>query len=693
MIRRFTLPTLLLVSTFALSITASGQNPNAESHRPDIVRPDHFDVSKPLRDLYAVGTARTRSDFEPKRTEAVGNVNPKGVDPLAAQSLAMSAASVSSGNNFDGVPVDSARRVAPPDTNGAVGATQYVQWVNLRFAVFDKVSGAMAAGFPKQGNSIWAGFADTACANNNDGDPIVQYDKAANRWILTQFSVSTTPYRQCVAVSTTSDATGSYARYSYSYSTDFNDYPKLGVWPDGYYITYNMFRNGATFIGSKACAFDRAAMLAGTAANQQCFQLSSSFGSLLPSDLDGATAPPTGTPNLLVNFGTNALRVWKFHVDWANSANSTLTGPATVNVAAFARTCNGGTCIPQPGTSNQLDSLADRLMYRLAYRNFGDHEALVVNHSVSSGSTSGVRWYELRNPTGGTMASGTPVVYQQGTFQPDANWRWMGSAAMDKVGNLAIGYSLSSSSIVPSIRFAYRDPADPLGTLSNETSLYVGGGSQTSTLHRWGDYSSISVDPVDDCTLWYTTEYIPSNGSFNWNTRIANFKFSTCGGSPGNTPPVASFTVNCTNLDCTFTDTSTDSDGSVVAWNWGFGDSGTSVTQNPTHTYAAGGTYSVSLTVTDNGGATNTSTQNVTVSSPTGITLSAVGSKVKGLEKVDLSWSGANPVDVYRNGTKIATVSGTTYTDNLNARGTGTYAYQVCAAGTSTCSNTATVVF
>lgn len=692
--RRFTLPTLLLVSTFALSITASGQIPNAESHRPDIVRPDHFDVSKPLRDLYAVGTARTRSDFEPKRTEAVGNVNPKGVDPLAAQSLATSAASVASGSNFDGVPVDSARRVAPPDTNGAVGATQYVQWVNLRFAVFDKVSGAMAAGFPKQGNSIWAGFADTACANNNDGDPIVQYDKAANRWILTQFSVSTTPYRQCVAVSTTSDATGSYARYSYSYSTDFNDYPKLGVWPDGYYITYNMFRNGATFIGSKACAFDRAAMLAGTAANQQCFQLSSSFGSLLPSDLDGATGPPTGTPNLLVNFGTNALRVWKFHVDWANSANSTLTGPATVNVAAFARACNGGTCIPQPGTSNQLDSLADRLMYRLAYRNFGDHEALVVNHSVSSGSTSGVRWYELRNPTGGTMASGTPVVYQQGTFQPDANWRWMGSAAMDKVGNLAIGYSLSSSSIVPSIRFAYRDPADPLGTLSNETSLYVGGGSQTSTLHRWGDYSSISVDPVDDCTLWYTTEYIPANGSFNWNTRIANFKFSTCGGSPGNTPPSASFTFTCTDLTCTFTDTSTDSDGSVVAWNWGFGDSGTSSTQNPSHTYAAGGTYSVSLTVTDNGGATNTSTQNVTVSPPTGITLSAVGSKVKGLEKVDLSWSGANPVDIYRNGIKIATsVPGSTYTDNLNTRGAGTYAYQVCAAGTNTCSNTATVVF
>jgi PKD repeat protein len=681
-----------------LFIEVNGQNSNAIEHRAQVVRPDHHDISPPLRDLNFFGKAKTRSDFEPKRTESLGNSNPKGADPLAATSFTTTAASVSPVNSFDGVPVDPSYRVAPPDTNGAVGATQYVQWVNLRFAVFDKATGTMAAGFPKQGNAIWAGFADTACANNNDGDPIVQYDKAANRWILTQFSVSTTPYKQCVAVSTTSDATGTYARYSYSYSSNFNDYPKVGVWPDGYYITYNMFQNGAIFIGARACAFDRAAMLAGAPATQQCFQLSSSYGSLLPSDLDGATAPPAGTPNLLLNIGsTSPLRVWKFHVDWVNPANTTLTGPTNITVASFSRACGGGTCIPQPGTTNQLDSLADRLMYRLAYRNFGDHEALVVNHSVSSGSVSGIRWYELRNPSGGSMASGTPVLYQQGTFQPDSIWRWMGSATMDKVGNIAIGYSISSSGQVPSIRFAFREPGDALGALGNETFIFNGGGSQTSTLHRWGDYSSISVDPVDDCTLWYTTEYLPANGSFNWNTRISNFKFSTCGGSGGNTPPVASFTYSCTNLSCTFTDTSTDSDGTVNGWSWNFGDGGTSPSQNPSHTYGAGGNYSVSLIVTDNGGATNTSTQNVIVTAPsTGITLSATGYKVKGLQKADLSWSGATTptIDVYRTGAFLTnTANDGFHTDNINARGSGSYTYKVCETGGGACSNTVNVIF
>lgn len=417
-------------------------------------------------------------------------------------------------------------------------------------------------------------------------------------------------------------------------------------------------------------------------------------------------------------------------------------------------------------------------MYRLAYRNFGDHESLVVNHSVASNSVSGLRWYELRNSAGSNMANGTPVVYQQGTFQPDSNWRWMGSAAMDKVGNLAIGYSLSSSTITPAIRFAYREPGDALGSLGNESFIFNGGGSQTSTLHRWGDYSTISVDPVDDCTLWYTTEYIPANGSFNWNTRIANFKFSTCGAgtnapptssfsfnctglnctftdgssdsngtiaswnwnfgdsststvqnpshtfaaggtysvslqvtdngganststqnvtvSAGNTPPTSAFTVSCTNLNCTFTDASSDSDGAIASWNWSFGDSTGSVLQNPTHSYSAGGTYLVTLTVTDNGGASNSSSQNVTVTPASGFSLSALGYKVKGLQKADLTWSGApaGSIDIFRNGSKLTTVSGgTTFTDNINSRGSGTYIYQVCQAGTSNCSNTATVVF
>jgi len=413
---------------------------------------------------------------------------------------------------------------APPDTNGAVGATQYVQWVNESFAVFNKATGALVYG-PVAGSTLWRGFGG-GCQTNNDGDPIVQYDKLANRWVFTQFSVSTSPYLQCVAVSTTSDATGSYNRYSFSYGSQFPDYPKLGVWPDAYYISFNIF-SGNSFSGSKVCAYDRAAMLAGTPATQVCFQLSSSFGGLLPSDLDGTTAPPSGRPNFFLNFGANSLNLWKFHVDFATPGNSTLAGPTGIPVAAFTPACRGGACIPQPNTRQQLDSLADRLMYRLAYRNFGDHESLVVNHSVTvtaskRTSTAGIRWYEIRNP------NGTPAVFQQGTYSPDLTYRWMGSIAMDKLGNIAMGYSASSSSVYPSIAMTGRLVSDTPGTMQAENTIYSGAGSQLTNLSRWGDYSAITVDPVDDCTFWYTNEYLKSSGTFNWSTRIASFKFPSC---------------------------------------------------------------------------------------------------------------------------------------------------------------------
>jgi hypothetical protein len=270
-------------------------------------------------------------------------------------------------------------------------------------------------------------------------------------------------------------------------------------------------------------------MLAGAAATQVCFQQSSSVGSLLPSDLDGTIAPPAGEPDFFMNFGSNSLNLWKFHVDFVTPANSTFTGPTTLPVAAFTAACSGGgTCIPQPNTSNQLDSLADRLMYRLAYRRFSDgHESLVVNHSVTvSGSrrksVTGVRWYEVRNP------NGTPAVFQQGTFSPNTNSRWMGSIAMDKFGDIALGYSESSSSLFPSIAYTGRVPADTLGTMEAENLAFQGSGSQTGSLHRWGDYSSMSVDPVDDCSFWFTTEYLAVTGSFNWSTRILSFKFPGC---------------------------------------------------------------------------------------------------------------------------------------------------------------------
>jgi len=263
-------------------------------------------------------------------------------------------------------------------------------------------------------------------------------------------------------------------------------------------------------------------MLAGQPATQICFQLSNAFGGVLPADVDGTAPPPAGSPEYFLNFGTNSLNLWQVSNLNFTNGTGTITGPTNLPVAAFAAACNGGACIPQLGTNQRLDSLADRLMYRLAYRNFGDHEALVVNHSVTVGTSVGVRWYEIRSP------GSAPTVFQQGTFAPDASFRWMGSAAMDHVGNIAVGYSVSSTAINPGIRFTGRAPSDPSGTLGTELTIQDGTGSQLANLNRWGDYSSISVDPVDDCTFWYTTEYLKANGTFNWSTRIANFKFAGC---------------------------------------------------------------------------------------------------------------------------------------------------------------------
>ena len=421
---------------------------------------------------------------------------------------------------------------APPDTNMAVGATQIVQWVNESFAVFDK-SGALKYG-PVAGSTLFANLGG-ACAANNDGDPIAQYDKLANRWVLTQFSVSTLPYLQCVAVSQTADATGAYNLYAFNYgNTQFPDYPKLGVWPDAYYISFNIFTKGVTFAGAKVCAYDRAAILgsAGRPVTQQCFQLSTSYGGLLPADADSAANPPTGRPEPFIAFGSNSLNVWRFRVDWGTPANSTFTGPQNVPVAAFAAACSGGgTCIQQPGTSNKLDSLADRLMYRFAYRtatSVSGSESAVVNHSVKVSGTKrsqvvGVRWYQL-----GNLTSGAPTVQQQGTFSPNSTSRWMGSIAQDKFGNIALGYSASSGSVYPSLYYTGRVPTDLGGTLQGETMLKAGGGSQTGGLHRWGDYSAMAIDPVDECTFYYTNEYLKSSGSFNWSTWIGSFKMPGC---------------------------------------------------------------------------------------------------------------------------------------------------------------------
>ena len=448
--------------------------------------------------------------------------------PLAAAPLAPSPA-----KNFPGL--TNRNGVYPPDPSGDVGPNHYVQMVNSSIQIFDKNGNTLYG--PTNNNTIWSGFGG-ACQTRNDGDPVVLYDQLADRWLVSQFT-SASPYGECIAISQTGDPTGAWYRYFFQFSTTvFYDYPHLGVWPDGYYMGANRFTQ--LYQGPAAVVFDRAKMLLGQPATYQAFNVSSSYGTLLPSDLDGATLPPAGAPNVFAAKANNAINLWKFKVNWATPSSSTFTGPTTLTTAAFNNLCTTTrSCIPQPGTTVRLDGIGDRLMFRLAYRNLGTHESLVASHSVnaaSSGTQAGVRWYEMRNVT-----AGTPSIYQQGTYAPDATNRWMSSIAMDKSGNIGVVYSAASSSVYPSIRYTGRLATDPLGTMpQGESTLIAGSGSQTGTASRWGDYAQMAVDPTDDCTFWMTHEYVATTGSANWTTRIGAFKFPGCGSTtpPTNTPVV-----------------------------------------------------------------------------------------------------------------------------------------------------------
>jgi hypothetical protein len=402
--------------------------------------------------------------------------------------------------------------------------------------VFDK-TGKLITG-PVSLSSLWSSLpGGGGCATNNAGDPVVQYDASAvngeGRWLVTQLGSTSGPtYSECIAVSQTNNPNGAYYLYSYSFGNNLNDYPKFGVWPTAtnpaYLASYNLFANGQTSAGAALCAYDRTAMLAGAAnPTSICMQISNDAG-FLPADLDGATPPPDGTPGYFLNFETlSSLRLYQLSPDFTIPANSTLsTATPDIPVMPFSMACNGGTCIPQPN-NQKLDSLGDRLMYRLAYRVFSgsggvfDHASMVVNHSVVAGSSVGVRWYELRQ----TAPGGALSLYQQGQFAPDSSYRWMGSAAMDGAGNIAVGYSLSRGNIYPAIAFAARTPDLPAGTMGAEKILQSGAGAQT-TYSRWGDYTSLRIDPSDDTTFWYTNEYYSRNSrlfNYLWSTAISSF--------------------------------------------------------------------------------------------------------------------------------------------------------------------------
>lgn len=453
----------------------------------------------------------------------------------AMQMFVLSNVPATIGKNFDGLS-DSANSstgflFVPSDSNIAVGATQVVETINIAYRVINKSTGATV--LSKQIGSLFTGMSGLCgqgATSPNFTDPIVVYDKQAARWVISiiAFTSDFNTGNECIAVSSGSDATGTYHRYAFNFGTNlFNDYPKLGVWPDAYYASYNMF-TPTSYAGAKACAYSRSAMLAGGSAKAVCFTKSTEF-SFLPSDLDGATPPPAGRPNFFIDlFSTTALHLFEFHVDFVTPSNSKFSGPTTITVPAFTPACSPTfTCIPQGGSSQQLDSLGDRVMFRMPYRNFGTHESLVITHSVkTSTAASGIRWYEIRTP------NSTPSVFQKGTFGAGSTSLWMGSIAMDKVGDIAVGFSKSSSTAHPGLGFTGRIPSDPLGTLETPATIFTGAGSQTGGPanggNRWGDYSALVLDPADDCTFWYVNQYIPSNGSFNFHTRLASFTFPGC---------------------------------------------------------------------------------------------------------------------------------------------------------------------
>jgi MYXO-CTERM domain-containing protein len=425
----------------------------------------------------------------------------------------------------------------PPDTNGAVGPNHYVQAVNTGLAIWDKSGHVVLAS--RDFNALWAGYTGTntgnSCAANNDGDPVVIYDQLADRWFISQFAlpnVNSGPNFQCVAVSKTPDPTGAYWLYDFQYS-GMNDYGKFGIWPDAYYATFNMFNTSGG--DSDFCAYDRVSMLQGKPATQQCFQQGDSVSGALPVSLDGPIPPPRGTPGYFVQLSDNkSLDLFKVHVDWAKPANSKVTGPTNIKVASYQPMCgNSGTCVPQPSPGNQLDSLSDRLMFRLTYRNFGTHDALMVNHSVDvPGAAGGIRWYEIRSP------NGTPTVYQQGTYAPnDGSYRWMASLAQDQAEDMTLGFSISSAKQFPSIGWTGRFPTDAVGTMGQgESVIDTGKGVETGTFKdgttatRWGDYSNLTVDPTDDCTFWYTQELYDVTGTTprTWDTDVATVRFPRC---------------------------------------------------------------------------------------------------------------------------------------------------------------------
>lgn len=462
-----------------------------------------------------------------------------------AQGVRPAAAIVAS---FDGLgygfigpagPDSTARFRNPSDNSLAVGRNHVVEIVNSRMAVYTKkgalfdTTGQVLRG-PVGTHTIWSGFGGR-CEPRPNGDAVVRYDQLAQRWLIVMpifrrdSADAALPYSMCYAVSETDDPLGKYHRYEFKRAL-FPDYPRPAVWPDGYYVPTS---TGDDVIQKHACVVDRAKMLHGLPATEQCVIIEG-VNFLNNADLDGQTLPPAGAPNLMFATGGTQLRddldddgiyVWRFHVDWENPARTTVTGPVKIDVAPYQYLCGGQLteCVPQPGTGQRLDSQGDKLMSRVVYRNLGTHEAIVALHSVNTAAGGGgVRWYEFR-----LDGDREPRLHQQGTYAPGPDYRWMGSPGIDRAGNIGIGYSFGGATHFPGQRFAARLADDPAGRLTLREAVLVEGEAAQDGTRRWQDYTTLALDPVDDCTFWYVGDYLKA-GAPGYTTRIGAFRLPGC---------------------------------------------------------------------------------------------------------------------------------------------------------------------
>jgi len=419
----------------------------------------------------------------------------------------------------------------PTDDSLAVGPSHIVQIVNSRLAI-DTKQGKPLFG-PVVTNTLFAGFGGP-CESLISGDAVVRYDQLARRWlfVLPIFrrppNQPDAPYAMCYAVSTGPDPMGSYYRYEFSRPL-FPDYPRPAIWPNGYYLPTS---TGDTVIQKHICAADRARMLRGLPAAEQCFVIDG-VNFLNAADLDGRRLPPPGTPEFIMatggtqlhmHFEDDGIYVYRLSVDWRDPSRTRLSGPEKIAVAPYHYLCNGqlSHCVPQPQTPVRLDSQGDKLMQRLVYRNFGPYQSIVAVHSVDTQAGGGVRWYEFR-----IDPSGSPRLFQQGTYATGGGYRWLPSIAMDRRGDIGLGYSFGGASSFPGQRFTARLAGDPLGRMTfQESVLAAGQASQTDTL-RWEDYTTLDIDPADDCTFWYVGDYLKA-GQEHYSTRIGAYRLPGC---------------------------------------------------------------------------------------------------------------------------------------------------------------------